>query len=125
MTNHPLEKFHLYLSAAAAVVVLLACIAIGAELHWMAFYVSVTIVSFYVIGQFLRYFLMTKVFPPQEETPGDEEFFDIEPEEDDADDDTDIDADADVDADADAEEEDEELGDVEENEPVEDAFLDS
>jgi len=63
----PLEKLPLYVSAAAASIVLLACIAIGAALYWMAIWVSVTIALFYVIGEFVRFFLTTKVFPPEDE----------------------------------------------------------
>ena len=65
--SKPLEKLPLYVSAASAIIVLLACIAVGATLYSMAAWVSSTIAIFYFIGHGVRFFLVTMVFPPDEE----------------------------------------------------------
>lgn len=62
----PLEKLPLFISAGAAIIVLLACIASSAALYWMAAWVSLAIVLFYFIGHGLRMFLITTVFPYEE-----------------------------------------------------------
>ena len=79
----PLEKFPLYISVISAIIVLLACIAVSAPLYWMATWVSLTIVIFYVIGHAIRFYLIKEVFPPEEEMPEieDEEHEDGEAEE--------------------------------------------
>ena len=58
----PLEKLPLYVSAGAAVIVLVACIISEATLYWMAAWVSLAIVLFYFIGHALRLFLLSYVF---------------------------------------------------------------
>ena len=98
---NPLEKLPQYVSAIAAIIVLLACIAIGAPLYWMAAWVSLTIVLFYVIGQVLKYLLVSSLYPPEEV----EEAADIEYEEEPDLDDL--------------------IEDEDENAAVEDAFLDN
>jgi hypothetical protein len=97
-----MEKIHLYICAVAAIVALLACIAIGAEIYEMALIVSVTIGVFYIIGQCIRMFLITSVFPPEQPAEETEELAELEDGQEDE-----------------VQEDDEEL-----NEPVEDAFLD-
>ncbi|MCL1988131.1 MAG: hypothetical protein FWG64_09215 [Firmicutes bacterium] len=72
----PLAKMPAYVSTIAAIIVLLACIAIQAELMWMAVSLSLTILVFYVIGTAARLFLLAKVFPPEiatEETAEDDD----------------------------------------------------
>jgi len=107
-----LGKLPAYISTIAAIIVLLACIAIEAELLQMAIWLSTTIAVFYVIGAVARLVLLAKVFPPQEDA--------AETDEDDDDDDDD-EEDEDEDYDEDDEQADEDL----ENTPVENAFLDS
>ena len=65
--SNPLEKLHLRICAAAAAVVTIACIVVGAELLWTSIWVSGTIAMFYVVGSFVRYFMTTNVFPVEEE----------------------------------------------------------
>jgi hypothetical protein len=99
-----MEKIHLYICAIAAIVALLACIAVGAEIYEMALIVSVTIGVFYIIGQCIRMFLITSVFPPEPPAEETEEFADLEDENEDEVQDDDI------------------VEDL--HEPIEDAFLD-
>ena len=115
---NPLEKLSLYISAAAAIIVLIACIISGATLYWMAAWVSLSIVAFYLIGEGVRYFLVTSVFPPEEE----EEDYGEEYAEPEAYIESDIDTEDEMPEDDGA---DEELEEEAESEPVEDAFLDS
>ena len=63
----PYQKLPFILSAVSAMVVVLACIIAEVYGYMMAAWVSVTIVVFFIIGEFIRFFLVTKVFPPQEE----------------------------------------------------------
>ena len=129
-----LEKLSLYISASAAIVVLVACIVIGAQLYIAAAWVSITIALFYVIGEWIRFFLATKVFPQaeDEDEDEDEEKYEYEDEsgggegeveeefseyEESAEEEPDGDQEDEMADESDAEE------DVE-NEPVEDAFLD-
>jgi hypothetical protein len=74
----PLEKLHLQLCIAAALVVAIACIISGSTPFWMAAWVSLTIVLFYVIGECLRFFLTTQVFPAEEEADEPEALLDEE-----------------------------------------------
>lgn len=105
--SKPLEKLHLYLCTISAVIVTIACIIVGATLYWMAAAVSVTIIMFYFIGQVVRFYLSTQVFPAEE----------VEELEDEMEEEMEIDELEDY-------ESSDELED-EELEPVEDAFLDS
>ena len=117
--SKPLEKLPHYISAIAAIIVLLACILIGAPLYWMAAWVSFAIALFYVIGQVLRYFLVSQLYPHplEEEELHDDEYSPYDG----------------ISRDPDEEEvdvsdllEDDDEGEMEaESEPVEDAFLDS
>lgn len=115
----PLGRLPLFVSTIAAIIVLTACIVIHAPLYWMALWVSVAIVAFYFIGCGLRIWLLTAVFPQMGELPGydddeegsyDDEGPQDEYQEDDYQDETLLEEDDD---------------DLDENEPVEDAFLDS
>jgi len=63
----PLEKLPLYVSAASAIIVLVACITIGAPLYWMATWVSLTIALFYALGHLVRILIVSAVFPPEDE----------------------------------------------------------
>lgn len=112
MKTKPLEKLPVYLCTIAAIIVLIACIAVGAQLFTMAMTVSITIVVFFIIGLIVRIFLITQVLPPEEEMPlvDDDDRFFI----------------AGVDETSEINDESDELNEVEdENAPVEDAFLDS
>ncbi|MCL2398229.1 MAG: hypothetical protein FWC91_00620 [Defluviitaleaceae bacterium] len=108
MKVKPLEKLPVYLCTIAAIIVLLACIAVGAQLFTMAMTVSVTIVVFFIVGIVVRIFLIPLVQFPENEEPlvDDERFFAVE-----------IEGTSEIDNDFDES--------TEENEPVEDAFLDS
>jgi hypothetical protein len=76
----PLDKVHLQICAAAALVMTAVCLVISAPLYKAAVCVSLTIVAFYFIGWGVRVFLMKKVFP-QPEAPADTDFDDEQPEE--------------------------------------------
>lgn len=77
--QNPFEKLPAFISATAAIVVLITCIIAQATLHLMAVWVSVSIVLFYFIGEFVRFFVTTKIFP-QQENFGDGFDFEIEAE---------------------------------------------
>jgi|GEM_PF-2647089 len=62
-----LKKLPYIISAIAAIVVLLACIIVGADIYWMAIWVSAAIGIFLVIGWCIRLFMVMAVFPPEEE----------------------------------------------------------
>ena len=115
-----LEKLHLYVCIIAAIVMSVVCILIGAPLYQMAAWVSLTIVVFYVIGQFVRYFLVTNVFPPQEVL-----MEELEEQAEEAEDEEALEDEEEDEALYDDDEEDEALYADEETEPVEDPFLDS
>ena len=127
MLAKQLEKLSLFVSAIAATVVLIACIVIGAQLYIMAAWVSLTIALFYVIGELIRFFLVTRVFPPEneEDFEGEEEEEEEEEEEDYSDQDEEERVDDEEYYDEEGEEEDFLEDEMEpENEPVENAFLD-
>jgi len=64
----PVAKLPAVVSAVAAVVVLLVCIYMEMELYEMAWWVSVTVVVFAVLGIVLRLFLISQgLFPSEEE----------------------------------------------------------
>lgn len=65
MLVKPLERLSFLISAAAAIVVLVACIVIGATLIWMALWVSITLFAFYIIGEVVRYVLVSSLYPPE------------------------------------------------------------
>ena len=65
--SKPLEKFPYCVSAVAAIVVLISCIAVGAPLHMMASWVSLTIVVFLLLGFAFRMMLVTAFFPLEAE----------------------------------------------------------
>jgi len=69
----PLGKFPVYVSAIAAILVLVSCIVIGAALHEMAFWVSLTIVMFFLIGHLFRLYVVDVFFPPELEFEEEEE----------------------------------------------------
>lgn len=127
-----LEKLPFYISAASAIVVLVTCIAVGAQLYIMAAWVSLTIALFYIIGEFTRFFLVTKVFPPEEEIEEEETsgFFEAAGEAEESAEETEETEETAGETDGESAEEavendDEPFEDEEyENEPVEDAFLD-
>ena len=60
------EKMHLYITVAAALTMTVNGIVSGVTFFQMAVWVSLTIVAFYTIGQLVRYYINTKVFPPQD-----------------------------------------------------------
>jgi uncharacterized membrane protein YqjE len=62
--TQPYEKLHLYITLLAALAMTVACIVSGMPVYMLALWVSVTIVLFYVIGSFVRFFFITKIFPP-------------------------------------------------------------
>ena len=110
------KKLPFYTSAAAAVVVLIACIIMRAHLFWMAIWVSLSIVLFFVIGEFIRFFIVTQVFPPE---PEQDDFLEYD-DEDHVEDSDDVEEPLDIDEEDDEENDDSEV----QNEPVEDSFLD-
>ena len=112
-----LEKLPFYISIVSAIVVLIACIIVGAQLYIMAAWVSLTIALFYIIGEFTRFFFATKVFPPEEAAEEDSEFLEIDAEIEELEEDVGEEAEETAEGDNEADTE-------YENEPVEDAFLD-
>ena len=63
----PYQKLPFIISAISAIVVVLACIVAGVAVYVMAAWVSATIFVFFIIGEFVRFFLVTKVFPPEDD----------------------------------------------------------
>ena len=127
MPPKPLEKLPVYVSAVSAIIVLVACIIIGAALHWMAAWVSMTIVLFFVIGHFVRLFLLSKVFPQMEMELPDYEDIVFGGEEPDEQDEFNEQNEQDEEVSENEEGDEDELeGELDaDSEPVEDAFLDS
>jgi hypothetical protein len=66
------DKFHLLTCIIAAASVTLACIIRRESLFTMALWASVAIMVFYVLGNLVRYYFVTRVFPPPEAEGTDE-----------------------------------------------------
>ena len=73
-----LDKLQWYLPAVATIAVIVSCIIISAPLIWMAIWVVVACVVFYVMGDYMRYYLRSRVFPPEEKPLVDEEDSDLQ-----------------------------------------------
>ncbi len=79
--NEKIEKIHIVICLFAALVVDAFCIFYKVSLINTAIRLIATIVIFYVIGSFIRYFIMKNIFPAPEDTiasPTDQEIEDID-----------------------------------------------
>jgi len=57
------NKIHLMVCIVAAASVIVACIIRGENLYTMALLASVAIIVFYFIGNMVRYYIVTRIFP--------------------------------------------------------------
>jgi hypothetical protein len=58
------EKIHLPITIAAAALVVAVCLILGETLFTTALLASISIIMFYVLGNLVRYYIITRVFPP-------------------------------------------------------------
>jgi len=68
-----LDKLQWYLPAVATIAVIISCIIISAPLIWMAIWVVVACVVFFIMGDCMRCYLRSRVFPPEEKPILDED----------------------------------------------------
>ncbi|MCL2605030.1 MAG: hypothetical protein FWD90_11185 [Defluviitaleaceae bacterium] len=61
------NKIHLMACIVAAASVIAACIIRGETLFTMASLASAAIIIFYILGNLVRYYIVTRVFPPPPE----------------------------------------------------------
>jgi len=64
ITHEQFAKFHVPVSIAAALAVVIICLIRRESLFIMASFTSIAIVVFWVLGNVVRYYLQTSVFPP-------------------------------------------------------------
>jgi hypothetical protein len=67
------NRIHLLLSVLAALIVTAICIIKQESLYWMAMWVSVSIISFYIFGLFVRGYIISRIFPPPKPPEPEEE----------------------------------------------------
>jgi len=72
------EKLHVFICIVAAAIIVVVCLVMRETLFRMAFWTSITIVTFYVVGNLVRYYLVTYIFPPPPETVLEEDEFMME-----------------------------------------------
>jgi hypothetical protein len=73
MTPSRLDKLHIYLCIVAAFTVTVVCIVRNESLYRLAIWVILTVAVFYIVGQAIRMYISSYVFPkPDEGTLGDE-----------------------------------------------------
>jgi len=72
------DKFHIFVCFIAAIAVIAACLIRGDTLFVMALLTSIAIIVFWFLGNLLRYYIVTQIFPPPvvEEFVYDESMFD-------------------------------------------------
>jgi len=64
LTHEQFAKFHVPVSIAAALAVVVICLIRRESLFVMASFTSIAIVTFWVLGNIVRYYLQTRAFPP-------------------------------------------------------------
>ncbi|MCL2189915.1 MAG: hypothetical protein FWC16_13040 [Defluviitaleaceae bacterium] len=64
------DKLHIFICMIVAIVVITVCLIRRETLFTMALWTSVAIVLFWFLGNMVRYYIITQVFPP----PPEEEF---------------------------------------------------
>ena len=69
------NKMHVFICIIAAASVVIICLILQETLFRMAFWASVAIATFYVVGNLVRYYLVTYILPPPPETVLEEDEF--------------------------------------------------
>ncbi len=62
-----LEKLHIYITIIAALIVNICCIVMSNSLYQSVLYIIATIVVFYIIGIFVRNFIINNFYPEIDE----------------------------------------------------------
>ncbi|MCL2203224.1 MAG: hypothetical protein FWB88_04735 [Defluviitaleaceae bacterium] len=66
MAHERYDKLHIFICMIVAVVIITVCLIRQESLFIMAMWTSIAIVFFWFLGNLVRYYIITRIFPPPE-----------------------------------------------------------